>query len=63
MKALSITNQKIWPMLKYLKSRSNFKVKVCQTEGQKLRYMYQLKGLVTRDTDMKYEKSPITYTP
>jgi hypothetical protein len=28
MKALSLTIQKIWPMLKVLKSRSNFKVKV-----------------------------------
>jgi ribosomal protein S15P/S13E len=28
MKALSLTIQKIWPMLKFLKSRSNFRVKV-----------------------------------
>jgi hypothetical protein len=27
MKALSLTIQKIWPMLKFLKSGSNFKVK------------------------------------
>jgi hypothetical protein len=32
MKALSLTIQKIWPMLKFLKCRSNFKVKVWRSK-------------------------------
>ena len=42
-------------MLKFLKSRSNFKVKV-----RRSKLGYQEKGLVIRYTHMKYE-SPITY--
>jgi hypothetical protein len=51
MKSLSLTIQKIWPMLKFLKSGLNFKVKVT---------MSKKKGLVIRNTHMKYE-SRITY--
>jgi hypothetical protein len=32
MKALSLAVQKIWPMLKFLKSGSNFKVKVTRSK-------------------------------
>jgi hypothetical protein len=32
MKALSLAIQKIWPMLKFLKSGSNFKVKVTKSK-------------------------------
>jgi hypothetical protein len=32
MKSLSLTIQKIWPMLKFLKSGSNFKVKVTRSK-------------------------------
>jgi hypothetical protein len=53
-KTLSLTIQKIWPMLKFLKSGSNFKVKVTKSK-----FWYQLKGLVIRHTHMKCE-SPIT---
>ena len=54
MKALSLLVRKLWPRLKFLKNRSNFKVKFT---GQKLRY--HVKGLVTRNTHVQYE-SPIT---
>jgi hypothetical protein len=54
MKALSLTIQNIWPMLKFFKSGSNFRVKVTRSK-----IWYQEKGLVTRNTHMKYE-SPIT---
>jgi hypothetical protein len=47
MKALSLTIQKIWPMLKFLKSRSNVKVKVTRSK-------------ILVPIDMKYE-SRITY--
>ena len=53
MKALSLTTQKLWPMLKFWKSRS--KVKVMRSK-----FWYQWKGLVTRNTHVKYE-SPLTY--
>jgi hypothetical protein len=49
MKALSLASQKIWPMLKFLKSGSNFKV----TRSKSL-------VPIERNTHMKYE-SPITY--
>ena len=32
MKALSLLIRKLWPMLKFLKSRSNFKVKVTRSK-------------------------------
>ena len=32
MKNLSLTIQKLWPMFKFLKSRSNFKVKVSRSK-------------------------------
>jgi hypothetical protein len=32
MKALSLAIQKIWPMLKFLKSGSNFKVRVIRSK-------------------------------
>jgi hypothetical protein len=59
MKSPSLTIQRIWTMLKFLK----IKLKVGQTSksrsgGKKL--WYQLKCLVQRNTHMKYE-SPITY--
>jgi uncharacterized protein YcfL len=50
MKAISLAIQKIWPMLKFLKSESNFKVKV---QGQK--FWYQQKGLAIRNTHVNYE--------
>jgi hypothetical protein len=50
MKALSLAIQKIWPMLKFLKSGSNFKVKIQEI-------WYQKKGLAIRNTHMKYESS------
>ena len=43
-------------MLKFLKSGSNFKVK--RSQGQK--FWYQKKGLVIKNTHVKYESS-ITY--
>jgi ribosomal protein S19E (S16A) len=55
MKALSLTTEKIWPMLSFGKvgqtSRS-------RPQGKKL--WYQKKALIIRNTYMKYE-SPITY--
>jgi hypothetical protein len=54
MKALSLAIQKIWPMLKFLKSRSNFKVKVTRSRIGTNRKFLSL------GTHMKYE-SPITY--
>ena len=52
MKAQPLLVRKLWPWLKFFKSRSNFKVKV---KGQKL--WYHVKGLVTRNTDVQYESS------
>ena len=54
MKALSLLVRKLWPRLKFFKSRSNFKVKF---QGQKL--WCHVKGLVIRNTHVQYE-SPIT---
>jgi hypothetical protein len=55
MKTLSLTIEIIWPMLMFLKSMSNFKVKVMRSKLK-----YKSKGLVTRNIHMKNE-SPITY--
>ena len=53
MKALAPANQKLWPRLKFLKSRSNSKVKGSRS-------WYQMKGLTIRNTHVKYE-IPSTY--
>ena len=53
-KALSLLVGKLWPRLKFFKSKSNFKVKV---RGQKL--WYHVKGLFTRNTHVQYG-SPIS---
>jgi hypothetical protein len=53
-KTLSLAIQKIWPMLKFLKSGSNFKVKVTKSN-----ILVPREGLVIRNKYMKYE-SPIT---
>ena len=50
MKALSLLVIKLWPRLKFFKSRS-------RSRGQKL--WYHVKGLATRNTHVQYE-SPIT---
>ena len=49
MKALPLLVKKLWPRLKFLKSRSNFKVKVTRSK-----IWYPLKGLVTRNVHVKY---------
>ena len=54
MKALSLLVRKLWPRLKFFKSRSNFKVKVTRSL-----LCYHVKGLVTRNTHVQYE-SPIS---
>ena len=54
LKALSLLVRKLWPRLKFFKSRSNFKVKAIRSQ-----IMVPQKGLVTRNTHVKYE-SPIT---
>ena len=54
MKALSLLLTKLWPMLKFFQSRSNFKVKVTRSK-----LWYHVKGLVTKNTHVQYE-SPIT---
>ena len=54
MKALSLLVRKLWPRLKFFKSRSNSR---SRSRGQKL--WYHVKGLVTRNTDVQYE-SPIS---
>ena len=47
---------KLWPRLKFFKSRSNFKVK-----GNKVKnYGTMQKVLVTRNTHVKYESSTST---
>ena len=53
MKALSLVVRKLWPRLKFFKSRSNFKVKVMRSK-----LWFHVKGLVTRNTHVQYE-SPI----
>ena len=54
MKAISLLVRKLWPRLKFFKSRSNFKVKVMRSK-----IMYHVQGLITRNTHVQYE-SPIT---
>ena len=54
MKALSLLVRKLWPRLRFFKSRSNFK---SRSLGKKL--WYNVKGLVTRNTHVQYE-SPIS---
>ena len=54
MKALSLLVRKLWPKLKFFKSRSSFKVKVTRKK-----LWYQVKGLDTRNTHVQYE-SPIS---
>ena len=53
-KALSVTVTKLWLRLKFSKCRSKVTVKV------KVKIWYWWKGLVTRNTHVKYE-SPISY--
>ena len=48
MKAVPITFRKLWPRLKFSKYRSKVKAKVTNFENQ-------WKGLVTRNTHVKYE--------
>ena len=51
MKALSHTIKKLWPMLKFLKSRSKVKIKVTNVQ-----YLwFRRKGLVIRYKHAKYE--------
>ena len=50
MEALPPLVRKLWPRLKFFKSRSNFKVNVTQC-------WYPWKGLDTRNTHVKYESS------
>jgi hypothetical protein len=54
MKSLALAIQKIWPMLKFLKSGSNFTVKVTRSN-----ILVPIERLVIRNTHTKYE-SPIT---
>ena len=54
MKALSLLVRKLWPRLKFFKSRSTSR---SRSQGHKL--WYHMKGLVTRDTYVQYE-SPIS---
>ena len=53
MKALAPTNQKLSPRLKFLKNRSNSKVRGSRS-------WYQTKALTIRNTYVKYER-PSTY--
>ena len=53
-KALSLLVKKVWPRLKFLKSRLNFKVKVTRSK-----VMVPCDILVTMNTHVQYE-SPIT---
>ena len=52
MKAPSLTVHKLWQRLKFLKSRSNFKVKVTSSK-----LWNDVKGIVTRNTHVKYKSS------
>ena len=56
MKALSLLVRKLWPRLKFFKSKSNFKVKATRS---KIMVPSEVKGLVTRNTHVQYE-SPIS---
>ena len=55
MKALPLMVLKLRPMLKFFKSKSKVK---SRSQGQKL--WYHVKGLVIRNTHVKYE-SPTSY--
>ena len=59
MKALSFLVRKLWPWLKFFKSRSNFKVKVTRSRSQGQKLQYHVKGFVTENTHVQYE-SPIS---
>ena len=50
MKALSLLVRKLWPRLKFFKSRSNFKVKVTRSK-----IMVPCERIVTRNTHVQYE--------
>ena len=50
MKALSLLIRKLWPRLKFFKSRSNFKAMRSKT-------MVHVKGLVTKNTHVQCESS------
>ena len=52
MKALSLTIKKLWPMLKFFKSRSKVAVKVTSSKF----IWYRWKGLVISITHAKYER-------
>ena len=56
MKALSLLVRKLWPRLKFFKSRSNLKVKATMSNLR-----YHMKVLVTKNTHMQYE-NPITFS-
>ena len=58
MKAIILTVKKLWPRLKFLKSMSNFKVKVIRQK----KIWYVVKCLVTTNTHVKYE-SPVSNGP
>ena len=64
MKALSHRIKKLWPMLKFFKSRSKIKVKVTCSKFmvplERSCHKFCWKGLVIRYTHAKYE-SPISY--
>jgi hypothetical protein len=51
-KALSLTIQKIWPKLKFIKSGSNFKVKVKNYGTIRIMVTYHYKVLVIRNTNL-----------
>ena len=51
MKVLSLIVYKLWQRLMFLKSRSNCKVNVTRSK-----LWYDVKGLVTRNTHVKYER-------
>ena len=51
MKALPLqVKKKTWPRLRFLKSRTNFRVKVTRSK-----VMVSVKGLITRNAHVKYE--------
>ena len=54
MKAQPLLVRKLWPRLKFFKSRSNFKVKVTRSK-----IMVQCERSFTRNTHVQYE-SPTT---
>ena len=48
MKSLSLMVWKLWPRLKFFQKKAKL-------QGQNLWYMFQLKGLITRNIQWKYE--------